>query len=178
MNFRPHLDNFIKTIGQGSEIELYNEAGLQHELGFYLKTHLPVGWKIQLERNIVAITKTKKGFCKKEIDIFLTDGNKKTAIELKLPVNKQVPRIMEHTLEDVRFLEQLKAIGFDQCYLLFASHGKSFWKSTRKHKIYEYFNDGIFQTLVKSDVPKFIKGSKTAFKKLNKRLLFSSIIKK
>jgi len=162
------LDNFIIYIQQNPDFELYNEAGLQHELGFYLREHLPKGYKIQLERNIEAILGTKQGFCKKEIDLFITDGNSKKAIELKMPINKQIPRRMELTFEDVRFLEQLKNNGFDECYLLFTSNVKSFWHSRREKKIYEYFNDGIFKTLIPIDVPNFIQSSKTAFLKLNK----------
>jgi len=167
-----YLNRFISFIQQNNSIELYNEAGLQHELGFYLKQQLSTSYKIQLERNIEAITGSKKGFYKKELDIFITDGKKKIAVELKVPINKQIPRRMELSFGDVRFLEQLKAAGFDECYFLFASNVKSFWKSRREHKIYEYFNDGVFQTLKKTDVPAFIRSSKTAFTKLNKTYRF------
>ena len=73
---KSQLSNFINHIQLNKSIELYNEAGLQHELGFYLKRHLP-DYTIQLERNIEAIIGTKEGFCKNEIDIYLTDGSKK-----------------------------------------------------------------------------------------------------
>ena len=167
-----YLNNFIITIQKDNSLELYNEAGLQHELGFYLKQQLGKSYKIQLERNIEAILGTKKGFEKKEIDIYLTNGKVKIAIELKVPINKQVPRRMELAFGDVRFLEQLKSKGFNECYFLFASHVKSFWHSKREQKIYEYFNDGIFQTLIKEDVPSFIQSSSTAFTKLNKTYRF------
>jgi hypothetical protein len=163
-----YLNNFIRIIQQDDAFEIYNEAGLQHELGFYLKQHLGKSYKIQLERNIEAILGTKKGFEKKEIDIYITNGIAKIAIELKVPINKQIPRRMELAFGDIRFLEQLKYEGFNECYFLFASYVKSFWKSKREQKIYDFFNDGIFQTLNKSDVPNFIQRSKTAFKKLNK----------
>ncbi len=166
------LNKFIEFVQQGTVVELYNEAGLQHELGFYLKQNLSSSCKIQLERNIEAITGSKKGFHKKELDIYISDGKSKIAIELKVPINKQIPRRMELAFEDVRFLEQLKAKGFNECYFLFASNVKSFWKSRREQKIYEYFNDGIFQTLKKTDVPTFIQSSKTAFSKLNKTYRF------
>ena len=163
-----YLNNFIRIIQQDDAFEIYNEAGLQHELGFYLKQHLGKSYKIQLERNIEAILGTKKGFEKKEIDIYITNDKAKIAIELKVPINKQIPRRMELAFSDVRFLEQLKSEGFNECHFLFASNVKSFWKSKREQKIYDFFNDGIFQTLYKSDVPNFIQRSKTAFKKLNK----------
>lgn len=165
---KAHIANFIKTIQQNADIKLYNEAGLQHELGFYLREYLPKENKIQLERNIEAIIGTKEGFYKTEIDLFITNGKEKIAIELKVPINKQIPKRMELAFKDVRFLEQLKEIGFDECYFLFASNVKSFWKSRREQKIYEYFNDGILQTLKKTDVPPFIQKSKTAFTKMKK----------
>lgn len=167
-----HLKKFIEFVQQDPIVELYNEAGLQHELGFYLKQHLGSSYKIQLERNIEAIAGSKKGFYKKELDIYISNSKSKIAIELKVPINKQIPRRMELAFEDVRFLEQLKANGFNECYFLFASNVKSFWKSRREQKIYEYFNDGIFKTLKKTDVPSFIQSSKTAFAKLNKTYHF------
>lgn len=165
---KSHLHNFINYLQQHTDVELYNEAGLQHELGFYLREHLPKEYKIQLERNIEAIIGTKQGFYKKEIDLFITNGKSKMAIEIKVPINKQIPRRMELSFEDVRFLEQLKEKGFEECYFLFTSHVQSFWNSRREQKIYEYFNDGIFQTLTKSDVPPFIQNSKTAFNEMKK----------
>jgi len=155
-----HLDNFISLLQDKGEIELYNEAGLQHELGFYLKSVLNSSCTIQLERNISAILGNKKGLHKNEIDIFIKNGDRKIAIELKMPVNKQIPKRMELTFKDVRFLEQLKTKGFDECYLLFTSNVKSFWESRREQKIYAYFNDGIIKTLYKEDVPVFLKESK------------------
>lgn len=169
---KDHLNNFIKYLQQNTDVELYNEAGLQHELGFYLREHLPKEYKIQLERNIEAIIGTKQGFYKKEIDVFISNGKSKMAIEIKVPINKQIPRRMELSFEDIRFLEQLKENGFDECYFLFTSNVKSFWDSRREQKIYEYFNDGIFQTLEKSDVPPFIQKSKTAFNEMKKTYSF------
>ena len=100
--------------------------------------------------------------------MFITNGHSKKAIELKMPVNKQIPRRMELTFQDVRFLEQLKDKGFDECYLLFTSNVKSFWDSRKKLKIYELFNEGLFQTLEETDVPDFIvNNNKSAFEKLN-----------
>jgi hypothetical protein len=167
-----HLNNFIQYLQQNPAVELYNEAGLQHELGFFLRERLPNGYKIQLERNIEAILGTKQGFCKKEIDMFITGGNSKKAIELKMPINKQIPRRMELTFEDVRFLEQLKNNGFDECYLLFTSNVKSFWDSRREQIIYEYFNDGVIKTLKESDVPPFIQNSETAFNEMKETYNF------
>ncbi len=129
---KAHLNSFIKFIKHNDQLELYNEAGLQHELGFFLRTKLAKKYNIQLERNIDSILGTKKGFEKKEIDIFITDGKIKVAIELKMPINKQIPKRMELTFKDVRFLEQLKSKGFDECYLLFTSNVKSFWESRRE----------------------------------------------
>jgi hypothetical protein len=75
---------------------------------------------------------------------------------------------MELAFGDVRFLEQLLSNGFDECYFIFISNIKSFWKSNRVHKIYEYFNDGIIKTLEKSDVPEFIRNSDSAFRRIKK----------
>lgn len=163
---KPYLNDFIRFIQNTPGINLYNEAGLQHELGFYLKKNLPKKYIIELERNVSAITGTKKGFYKKELDIYITDGKNKYAVELKVPVNKQIPRQMELTFKDVRFMEQLKEKGVNECFLLFASLTKSFWESRRVHKIYEYFNDGHIQTLTKNDVPAFIRKDPKAFQEI------------
>jgi len=156
-----HIIDFINLIKRDQSIELYNEAGFQHELGFYLKQKLSDNYTIQLERNIEAIEGHKK-FIKKELDIFIRHNktNEKYCIEIKTPVNKQIPRIMQKSFQDIKFLEQLKSKGFKECFFIFLSLNKSFWNSPQKpERIYEYFNEPFaeFKTITENDVPPFIK---------------------
>jgi len=158
---RQNIISFLELLKSSEEIELYNEAGLQHEFAIYLKTKLGKKYRIQLERNVDLILGHKQ-FTKKEMDIYILDreNDKKYCIELKVPTSHQVPRRMQLSFLDVKFLEELKSVGFSACYLLFTSPNKSFWKATRsKENIYQLFNEPIveFKSLNKGDVPNFIK---------------------
>jgi hypothetical protein len=155
------INNFLEVV-KNSDIELYNEAGFQYELAFYLKEQLGDKFKIQLERNIQDIIGSKD-FTKKELDIYLEDleSQEKYCIELKVPNSYQIPRRMQLSLNDVAFLESLVyQAGFKAGYFLFLSPNKSFWNAPRADQnIYKYFNSKNveFQTLKVEDVPEFIK---------------------
>ena len=72
LNLKKLIDNFV-VYAQEKKIHLYNEAGLQFELAFYLKEKLEKKtYKIQLERNIGDVTNVDSTkFIKKEMDIFI-----------------------------------------------------------------------------------------------------------
>lgn len=160
-----YIKAFIDLVKKEDSIELYNEAGLQYELAFYLKQQLGGEYLIQLERNINDII-TENCICKpikKELDIYILhkETGDKYCIELKVPNSYQIPRRMQLTFEDIQFLECLvEKDGFKNGYLLFTSPNKSFWDAPRaKKNIYNYFNGELaeFKTLTDKDVPDFLK---------------------
>lgn len=109
----------------GKCIPIYNEFALQFELAFFLRERLKGERKVQLERNISFLGLTKSAFLKKEIDILVfrsIDTLADTAIvELKAIINQKIARPINiyHWVEDLKFLEQLKAAGVGQCISLF-----------------------------------------------------------
>ena len=69
--------------------KLYNEAALQHELGYWLRVHLPANFRIQFERPAFDLHASARKLIKKEIDIVvsLPESDTHYAIELKCPRN-------------------------------------------------------------------------------------------
>ena len=82
------------------------------------------------------------GLTKKEIDIVL-EQDQRTAIELKMPMNGQVPEQMFKFVEDLAFLEELKASGvFTQCGLIVVTNDSNFWQGAKLDRIYAPFRTG------------------------------------
>lgn len=134
------------------EIELYNEFGLQFELGFHLRNILSHSdYRIQLERPIgyFGIQKHHE-IPKKEIDIVIYNDQTKIAVELKVPRSGQTPIQMFKFCEDICFLEQLKIRGFNECYSFVVVDRDDFYKPKRKNNdIYEYFRNN---KVIKGDI--------------------------
>lgn len=128
--------NYVNTHG----LRLYNEISLQHELGVFLRKKFP-DYFIEYERNVSFFGVS--GTIKKEIDVVIynSDMSEKCAIELKFPRNKQYPEEMYAFVMDMKFMEQLKGLGFETYVLtlvddeLFYSAGKS----GKASGIYSYF---------------------------------------
>ncbi len=138
--FEQLIDEFVSHITKG-KTEIYNEASVQYELAMFLREKIP-DYKIQLERNVKFFNLEKKNFVKKEIDIvlFIKSQNKKFAIEIKFPVNGEIPIQMFHFCKDVKFLEQLKESGFTDNFFLALTPHRSFWNDNGKQgTIYEKF---------------------------------------
>jgi len=141
-------------------LELYSEAGLQHELAHYLKNKLP-DYIIRLEYPITRVYRPSPGFMKKEMDIYLVSPtNEKYLIELKLPKdNCGTPKEMYHAIQDVKFAEELKLSGFKSCYCLLITERTSFWQAPQaKEEIYYLFNGKSveFNSIDTSYLPKFL----------------------
>jgi len=138
------LEDFINAVQKTSDLELYNEAGLQHELAVFLRNNLPrKEYRILIEPNITYIDPhlDKEQFRKKELDLFIEKKNdrKRYCIELKFPVNRAFPRRMFQVFEDINFLEELVyEAGFERCYFLMATNLSGFWDG-EKSDIYKYF---------------------------------------
>ncbi len=131
LDVRELIQDFIRHSQSDSDFEIYNEAGLQHELAYYLRTQFCKNknyhnYHLYLERNInsIGIELNPSNFIKDEMDIFVKSktNNEKYCIELKLPENKASQKIMYDTFIDVNFLENLKLMSdFTGCALLFFS---------------------------------------------------------
>lgn len=132
-------------------IEIYNEFSLQYEMGIFLRHHLDESkYKVQFERNVRYFFEhiSTKETTKKEIDIAIFDDNKseKYAIELKFPRNGMVPETMYAFVKDIRFMEELKELGFSQTACVSLVDDSAFYMSSDKYKkggIYQFFREGV-----------------------------------
>ncbi len=134
---------FIKKSAENDFENIYNEFSLQHELGIYLRNSLEKNYKVEFERNISFFIENvdKKEFTKKEIDItiYSEDKREKYAIELKHPLNGQVPLQMFSFVKDIKFLEELKNNGFNGGISFVLVKDKGFYEGRRQDEIYEFF---------------------------------------
>lgn len=156
MDLTDILEDFWNNL---EDIEIYNEFSFQHELGIYLRSKLYDDYKVEFERNIKFFRDEEcfqgsfkefpelNEFEKREIDIVAYDLDKKIfhAIELKYPRNGQYPESMYSFIKDIRFMEQLKDLGFDStyCITIVDKESKPFYEECRKNDgIYAYFRKG------------------------------------
>jgi hypothetical protein len=156
------ITHFFQSINE-QPIELYSEAGLQHELALFLRNNYP-DFTVRLEYPTTRIYEPTPSFIKKEIDIYITTKNgEKYVIELKMPKeNGGTPKEMYHAIEDVKFLEQLRHHNMDGCYAVLMTKHVAFWQAARANSpIYKIFNGETvnFQTLKNEEFPKFLKKS-------------------
>ncbi|GMO39806.1 MAG: hypothetical protein Pg6C_00460 [Treponemataceae bacterium] len=95
------------------------------------------------EKNIEYYRLNVRNFSKKEVDIIIEQSNDSNiAIELKMPMNGQVPEKMYKFIEDIKFLEELKATGiFGKCYLIVVTNDAKFWQGNKKEGIYSFFRN-------------------------------------
>lgn len=132
------LQAFVQELQSGN-IQIYNEFSLQHELGIYLRNALP-DYRVEFERNVKFFNISNT--VKKEIDIVVYNGNKKFAIELKHPLNRQYPEQMYSFIKDIRFMEELKEKGFDHTYCVTLVKDKNFYSGDNTSGIYSFFRAG------------------------------------
>jgi len=131
--------NIIKTLVKKINFDPhYVEATFQFQLmmelaSIYNKT------LIFPERSIKYYGLSK--LTKERIDIVLEiDGN--VALELKMPMNGQVPEQMFKFVQDIKFLEELKSKKkFAKCYLITVTNNQNFWCGRETDGIYRYFRD-------------------------------------
>jgi len=158
------IDQFFENHNSNG-FEIYNEAGLQHELAIYLRNSLP-DCIVRLEYPITRIYRPLRPFRKKEMDIYIIDhtGNK-YLIELKVPrENCGAPKEMFHAIEDVKFAEELRSNGFSNCYCVLITERSSFWMAPQADSgIYFRFNgeEVSISSIENTDLPDFLlkKGS-------------------
>ena len=163
------IKQFFET--KQNDLELYSEAGLQHEFAHYLKHVLP-DYIIRLEYPITRVYRPSLGFMKKEMDIYLVSPtNEKYLIELKLPKeNCGTPKEMYHAIQDVKFAEELKLSGFKSCYCLLITERTSFWQAPQANEeIYYLFNGNVveFKSIDTCHLPKFLHKNGAIHLKMN-----------
>jgi len=129
----------LKNIGFD---DFYNEATFQFKLLMQLSKNFNENL-IFPERNIEYYKLNSKEYTKKVVDIILENvNNKNIAIELKMPMNGQVPEQMFKFVEDIKFLEELKSSKiFHKCFLVVVTNDTNFWKGLKNDEIYAYFRN-------------------------------------
>ena len=116
------IQKFIEKLKAG-QIPLYNEAGLQHELGYFLRCN---NINTYFEYNINLIFKNiQQELLKKELDLFIDQKDKKYCIEIKFPNKGAFPRRMTQSIVDLFFLQQLINLGFAKGFFLFITQLKT-----------------------------------------------------
>jgi len=174
------LERFLKE--KITKVEIYNEFSLQHELGFYLRNRISLGYKVYFEKNISKCKGAikpfdKENFCKKEIDIAIENekGNLEYAIELKFPGDgsENFPSFMK----DIAFMQQVNKAFGAKTYCLNISCNKyhylktSNYRNNEPHDRYDLFrasdmNDNYGYALIAekcfkaNETPLLIQGGK------------------
>lgn len=125
------------------EHKLYNEACLQHELGYWLRVHLPSSFRVQFERPAEYFYDEARGLVKKEIDIVVSipESAIHYAIELKCPRSGMYPEQMFKACEDLQFLEELVQKGFAGGIFVIHVVDAPFYQGAMRG-IYDYFRGG------------------------------------
>jgi len=138
------LNDFLSEAAMRA-VEFFNEAELQQEIGYWLRTSLPSGSRVYFERPATTFFPAAGGLAKKEIDLVaeLPSGEGLIAIELKCPRNGKYPETMFEACRDVQFLEQLVCTGFSGGLFIMHVDDPCFYKSGSKSGIYAYFRAGM-----------------------------------
>jgi hypothetical protein len=121
---------------------IYNEHGLQIELGMALRS---IGMAVEFERPFSIRHKAadrKKP--KKELDILVTSGGRRIAVELKTPLAGRVPESLFDFCADLEFLEELKSAGHaDHGLAVLLTDNRQFWNGDA-YGIYAAFRSADF----------------------------------
>jgi hypothetical protein len=139
------IHGFFQEVASG-RIEIYNECSLQHELGIVLRSKYGAGGhKVQFERPVTFFGLSRAGFVKNEIDLslFTSDQSERAAIELKFPRAGQYPEQMFKFCQDLVFLEQLVAAGFDEGFFVVAADDPLFYSGAQQVGIYGHFRGSV-----------------------------------
>lgn len=141
--FGEYIAGFFGLVASG-EVEVYNEFSLQHEFGSYLRSKLPSQFKVQFERPVGFFRLKVLPYVKKEIDlaIFSPDHRLKVAVEFKFPRNGQYPEQMFKACQDIAFIEQLVAGGFDSGTFIMLADDPLFFSGEARSDLYRCFRAG------------------------------------
>lgn len=139
-----YLTEFFAAI-RSEGMLVYNEIGLQNELGYFLRSALPADLVVEFERPAHACGVSRR-LVKKEIDLLVrtrTEPYRYWAIELKAPRNGQHPEQMFSACKDLQFLEQLCEAGFEGGWFAIHVNDALFYRNNPiASGIYAYFRAG------------------------------------
>ena len=144
----PHyVDAFLLNAANES-VSFFNEAELQHELGFWLRTRMCPDYHVYFERPASHFFESARGLVKKEIDLVVSPPDRSWyyAIELKCPRNGRIPETMFDALRDLKMLEQLVSSGFAEGLFVMHVDDPGFYKTGIQTGIYKHFRSGLMIT--------------------------------
>jgi hypothetical protein len=136
------ISEFFKAV-EARQASIYNEISLQHEVGVFLRGALDKEWTVEFERPVGFFGMS--GLVKKEIDIvvYRRDLSYKAALELKFPRNGQYPEQMFKACQDISFIEQLVAQGFQLGVFVMAVEDHLFRTGQNREGIYSFFRGAM-----------------------------------
>ncbi|HEX8295513.1 MAG TPA: hypothetical protein VF593_04395 [Chthoniobacteraceae bacterium] len=126
-------------------VSFFNEAELQHELGFWLRTRMDRAIHVYFERPASSFFPAARGLAKKEIDLVVSPADHAWyfAIELKCPRNGRIPETMFDACRDLQLLEQLTLAGFAGGLFVMHVDDPGFYQSGSQEGIYSHFRAGL-----------------------------------
>ena len=126
-------------------VKFFNEAELQQELGYWLRTTLSVGVSVYFERPADHFFPSARRLVKKEIDLVVVPADRSWhfAIELKCPRNGRIPETMFDACRDLQFLEQLVEAGFAGGLFIMHVDDPGFYQSGLQTGIYSFFRGTV-----------------------------------
>ena len=118
------IDEFVAFVSTSGEVELYNEAGLRHELATFIEQRLnPEKYGIQLEREAraVVLADSEEDFQDALLDIYVFEraGKGQFCLQVMAPPNLTALAWAEAP-KQVKFLKQLLLHGFQEGGLFLA----------------------------------------------------------
>lgn len=119
-----------------------NERGLQVEIGLMYRQHnLNVRFEVSCD---VPHNPQHTRPQKRDIDILVSDGARRLAIELKVPLAGRVPETMFDFCADIAFLEAVVSSGVAHrgaCILV--TNDSKYWSGRSNDGIYRPFRTGV-----------------------------------
>ena len=130
MLLHPLINDFVSKVKSSGKIELYNAAGLRHELASFLEWKLPAdryGIQVEREAQAVVLEASHTVFQVANLDVYIFERAGKGQFCLQiLAQSHQNPFSWAEALKQVKFLEQLSSHGFQECGLFFACQRHAF----------------------------------------------------
>jgi hypothetical protein len=151
------IQHFFKYFSQ-TPFELYNESGFRHELGIFLKKYYP-DLVVKLEYPVSRMFNPIPKLANKEADLFIVEsGVHKHIIELKMPKDENASHVdLYRAIQDLKFLEQMKAHEYNSCISVFITKRKNIWESTNGGIYKKFAGDSVvIGSVTKDEIQPFL----------------------
>lgn len=151
------IQHFFKYFSQ-TPFELYNEIGLRHELGIFLKKYYPE-LNVKLDYPVSRMFNPIPRLANKDADLYIIEsGVQKHVVEIKMPKDENASHIdLYRAVLDLKFLEQLKSHGYDSCISVFLTKRKNIWESTNGGIYKKFAGDSvIIGSVTKDEIQPFL----------------------